>query len=65
MTSKERERWLRLLNSGRAVLAPSANHDLWMEFSCADQEYCHAVSQLAEFVRDHAATLPEVRDPAV
>jgi hypothetical protein len=52
-TSRDRDRWLRLLNSGRAVLAPSAHRDLWMEFSCADQEYQHAVARLADFVRGH------------
>jgi hypothetical protein len=54
-TSKERERSLRMLYSGRSVLTASANHDLWMEFSCADQEYQYAVSRLAEFVQGHAA----------
>ncbi len=54
-TSKERERSMRLLQSGRSVLTASAHRDLWMEFSCADQEYQHAVSQLAEFVQGHAA----------
>jgi len=64
-TSRERERWLRMLYSSRSVLAASAHRDLWMEFSCADQEYQYAVARLAEFVQGHAAPLQESCDPAV
>jgi hypothetical protein len=51
--SKERERLMRMLGSSRAVLAPSAYRDLWMEFSCADQEYRHAVMELKLFCEKH------------
>jgi hypothetical protein len=54
-TARERDRSLRMLYSGRSVLTAPAHRDLWMEFSCADQEYQYAVSRLAEFVQGHAA----------
>jgi hypothetical protein len=50
---KERERLLRILSSSRTALTPSAHRELWMEFSCADQEYRHAVSQLQGFCEKH------------
>lgn len=55
-TAKERERLLRVLGSGRTVLARSAHHDLWMEFSCADQEYRYAVTELQSFCEQHTQT---------
>ena len=53
--------------SGRGVLTRDAQHELWMEFSWADQEYRFSVMQLAAFVERHGvrtavdgATLPGV-----
>jgi hypothetical protein len=53
MAMRERERLLRILSSIRTSLTPSAYHELWMEFSCADQEYRHAVAQLQQFCEKH------------
>jgi hypothetical protein len=44
---------MRLLNSGRSVLSSSSHRDLWMEFSCADQEHQYAVAALREFCEFH------------
>lgn len=51
--SRERERLLRLVESARLALAPSARRDLWMEFCCADSEYRHAVAELEKFCNGH------------
>jgi hypothetical protein len=57
---KERDRLLRLLSSSREALTLDAQHDVCMEYVCADQEYRHAVMRLSEFVRAHAlAATPE------
>jgi hypothetical protein len=53
-TSRERDLLLRLLCSSRAVLTADAQRDICLEYSCADQEYRHAVSALSEFVQRHA-----------
>jgi hypothetical protein len=57
--SRDRERLLRMLLSSRGVLMPNAHYDLWMEFSCADQEYRHAVVQLHAFCEHHNVKLSE------
>jgi hypothetical protein len=51
--SKERDRLLRILNSSRAALTADAQRDVWLEYSCADQEYRHAVALLSDFVLKH------------
>jgi hypothetical protein len=52
-SGRERDRLLKLLMSSRELITPDAHHDLWMEFSCADQEYRHAVRNLATFCERH------------
>ena len=67
LAARERDRCMRILTSGRTVLAESAHRELWMDFSCAHQEYQYAVAQLAEFVRRHAesrGTGEQVPEPA-
>jgi len=53
--AKERDGLLRILISSRAVLTPEAQLEHWMEFACADQEYRHAVTNLADFVSTHSS----------
>jgi hypothetical protein len=50
---KERDRLLRILNSSRAALTADAQRDVCLDYSCADQEYRHAVTVLSDFVRKH------------
>jgi hypothetical protein len=52
--AKVRNKSLPLLLMGRKVVTQEALRELWLEFSCADQEYRYAVAQLAEFVQRHA-----------
>jgi hypothetical protein len=52
--AEERNKVLRVLLSGRGALTRDAQHELWMEFSWADQEYRFSVMQLAAFVERHA-----------
>jgi len=52
--AEERNKVLRVLMHGRGVLMPNAQHELWMEFSWADQEYRFSVLQLAAFCERHA-----------
>ena len=54
-TAEERNKVLRVLMSGRGVLTRDAQHELWMEFSWADQEYRFSVMQLAAFVERHGS----------
>jgi hypothetical protein len=59
--AKVRDQSLPLLLRARKAVTQEALRQLWLEFSCADQDYRHAVSRLAEFVHKHA---PEQRlDP--
>jgi hypothetical protein len=48
---------------GRKVITQEALHEMWLEFSCADQEYCHAVRQLAAFVEKHASNQDDQSAP--
>jgi hypothetical protein len=54
-TARERDSTLRVLLNAREALAPEARRELWLEFSCVDQEYRYAVSQLALFVEQHGS----------
>ncbi len=53
--AQERDKVLRVLMSARDALAPEARHELWLEFSCVDQEYRYAVDCLAQFVERHGS----------
>jgi hypothetical protein len=55
-TARERDRLMRVLNSSRTALTAEARHELWMEFSLADQEYRFAVAELAQFCNHHGET---------
>jgi hypothetical protein len=61
--AQEREKVLRVLVNGRAALAPEARHELWLEFSCVDQEYRYAVDSLAQFVERHGSAADGDRLP--
>jgi hypothetical protein len=52
--ARARNKSLPLLLLGRKVVTEEALRELWLEFSCADQEYRYAVAQLAAFVAKHA-----------
>jgi hypothetical protein len=52
--SRERDRLMRQLESGRSALAMGARRELWMEFSLAEQEYRVAIAQLLEFCNRHS-----------
>jgi hypothetical protein len=49
----ERNRVLRVLLVAHQALAEEAQRELWMEFSCADQEYRYRVVELATFCTRH------------
>jgi len=51
--AEERNKVLRVMISGRGALTRDAQHELWMEFSWADQEYRFTVMQLAAFCERH------------
>lgn len=53
--AQDREGVLRMLLNAREVLADEAQRELWLEFSCVDQEYRCAVARLAQFVEDHGS----------
>jgi hypothetical protein len=53
--AQERDKVLRVLMNARGALAPEARHELWLEFSCVDQEYQFQVRQLAEFCERHGS----------
>jgi hypothetical protein len=53
--AQEREKVLRVLMNARGALAPEARHELWLEFSCVDQEYQFQVRQLTEFCERHGS----------
>jgi hypothetical protein len=53
--AQERDKVLRVLMNARSALAPEARHELWLEFSCVDQEYQFQVRQLAEFCERHGS----------
>lgn len=54
VAAKDRNKSLPMLLRGRKAITQEALRELWLEFSCADQEYRHAVAQLAAFVKKHA-----------
>jgi hypothetical protein len=62
-TAQEREKVLRVLVNARVALAPEARHELWLEFSCVDQEYRHAVDSLERFVEGHGSAANSDRLP--
>lgn len=49
----ERNKVLRVLLNARGALAREAQHELWLEFSCVDQEYRYSVTKLAAFCERH------------
>jgi hypothetical protein len=53
--AKVRDQSLPMLLRARRAITQDALRELWLEFSCADQEYRNAVSQLAMFVEKHAS----------
>jgi prephenate dehydratase len=53
--AEERNNVTRILLTSRSALTPDAQRELWLEFSWADQEYRHAVAQLAAFCEKHEA----------
>jgi hypothetical protein len=53
-----RNQSLPMLLRARKAVTHEALREMWLEFSCADQEYRHAVAQLAAFVQQHAETGP-------
>jgi hypothetical protein len=44
---------LRIFVASRHAATATAQHDFWLEFSWADQEYRVAVHRLAQFCHDH------------
>ena len=60
---KQRDAALRIFVASRHAATAVAQHDFWLEFSWADQEYRAAVRRLAEFCFGHrdraAAARPE------
>jgi hypothetical protein len=60
--ARVRNESLPLLLLGRKAVTDDALRELWLEFSCADQEYRHAVAQLSAFVQRHAPGDGEVVD---
>jgi hypothetical protein len=44
---------LRLFFASRHAATAMAQHDFWLEFAWADQEYRVAVHRLAQFCQDH------------
>lgn len=57
--SQEREKVLRVLLNARDALAAEAQRELWLEFSCVDQEYRCAVTRLEHFVEQHGSATSE------
>lgn len=51
----DRNRVVRVLLHAHGALACEALRELWLEFSCADQEYRYAVTELARFCERHSA----------
>ena len=45
---------LRLFLASRSATTQLAQHEFWLEFAWADQEYRVAVRRLAEFCAEHA-----------
>lgn len=49
----ERAKVLRVLMNARGALMPEALHELWLEFSCVDQEYRYHIARLEDFCLRH------------
>jgi hypothetical protein len=59
-----RNQRLPMLLRGHQAITEEALREMWLEFSCADQEYRHAVAQLAAFVSRHAPDTSVAADSA-
>jgi len=55
----DRNRLLRVLLHAHGALAGEAQREMWLEFSCADQEYRYAVTNLARFCESHGAAIAD------
>ncbi|HEV2700081.1 MAG TPA: hypothetical protein VGV09_00500 [Steroidobacteraceae bacterium] len=51
----DRNAALRMFAASRCAATRDAQHEFWLEFSWADQEYRAAVNRLAQFCRAYTA----------
>ena len=64
VAARARNQRFPMLLIGRKAVTEEALRELWLEFSCADQEYRYAVAQLEAFVNRHAPVVEPIGLPS-